>query len=33
MIPPAIKLLGASVIPRRDYLQRLATAKKMKCSF
>ena len=33
MITPATKPLGASEIRRRDYLQRLATAKKMKCSF
>jgi leucyl/phenylalanyl-tRNA--protein transferase len=33
MVTPATKPLGAIEIPRRDYLQRLSAAVKMKCSF
>jgi leucyl/phenylalanyl-tRNA--protein transferase len=33
MVTPATKPLGAIEIPRREYLQRLSAAVKMKCSF
>jgi leucyl/phenylalanyl-tRNA--protein transferase len=33
MVTPATKPLGAIEIPRREYLQRLSVAVKMKCSF
>ncbi len=33
MVTPATKPLGAIAIPRREYLQRLSAAVKMKCSF
>jgi leucyl/phenylalanyl-tRNA--protein transferase len=33
MVTPATKPLGAVEIPRREYLQRLSAAVKMKCSF
>jgi leucyl/phenylalanyl-tRNA--protein transferase len=33
MVTPATQPLGASEIPRREYLQRLAAAVAMKCSF
>ena len=33
MVTPATKPLGATEIPRREYLQRLSAAVKMKCSF
>jgi leucyl/phenylalanyl-tRNA---protein transferase len=33
MVTPATKPLGAIAIPRHEYLQRLAAAVKMKCSF
>jgi len=33
MVTPATQPLGAIEIPRRDYLQRLSAAVKMKCSF
>jgi leucyl/phenylalanyl-tRNA--protein transferase len=33
MVTPATKPLGAIEIPRREYLQRLSTTVKMKCSF
>jgi len=33
MVTPATKPLGATEIPRREYLQRLSAAVEMKCSF
>ena len=33
MVTPATRPLGAIEVPRNDYLQRLAAAVKMKCSF
>ena len=33
MVPPATQPLGATEIPRREYLRRLSSAVKMKCSF
>ncbi len=33
IVTPATKPLGATEIPRREYLQRLSAAVKMKCSF
>jgi leucyl/phenylalanyl-tRNA--protein transferase len=33
MVTPATKPLGAIEIPRREYLQRLSAAVKMKCGF
>jgi len=33
MVTPATKPLGAIEIPRREYLQRLCAAVKMKCGF